>query len=461
MMVAKTSFEKIVNNFARLLRDTDVATLDDSILSESLLGKPDPSRMITHSLTNDRYISMDKRKYRTLAKQIHDVYPGQLSDKLIHDGVLEIAIQLNEASPKGVNPASVTPLVADFIQHLEQEIRDLVVLVLVDGLDMNIKEPVALGPAVLIPYTPASDYAKAVQWEQDLRERDTVKYPCLRFEGLGHIDRVVETAITSATTSLDIFRLYRASWFRDQLPAGATQKRIGLRIPSAREITKVYVLNADLSVFQVAMFPQHFDSYPFDDYHLNRMKRLGLEVINGMFADPDASQGDKALRVRRAIHWFAKGTHADSLADSFLMYAIAVEALLSQGRNSQEGYSNRVAGLIARDITFWGAMEVSRKFASRVVSHEPSALFQAIAERTRELFEFRNRIAHGHETTGDMDEDDKLIDFESITRCAILSFAMGPWASLNDYVAWLNDSLTIRFLPRADLQRHLPLHQGQ
>jgi hypothetical protein len=134
-----------------------------------------------------------------------------------------------------------------------------------------------------------------------------------------------------------------------------------------------------------------------------------------------------------------------------MFYSISVEALLSEGRTSQNTYSNWMAALVSQDseTTIYplnGAR--SKQFSKKL--HEAkdiSEKFLVVKEHCLKLFDYRNDIAHGAILDKNI-ESVILLDLETLSRNTILAFLNGPWHSIKEFKEWYEQSTWIEFSPR-------------
>lgn len=441
-MLSEPLFTKILNAFSALARSGRLIPIDDHEKE-----RRDRSRFLIDCPHDKPWLSINIEKYNRIVSLLSCAYPNQLSDEQI-DKLLRSTIRpLLDVGSSAFKPIDIRSGLTEGLQQIQSEICECTLMLFVDGLIMNTPHEVQLGSVSIHPFHLDTDYARILQVECERANVEVLpRHPYFKFQGKGHIDRLVSIANQEADTALNIFRLFNASWYCDKGPHVAFPKQISVFVASARNVRKIYAFNSDGQQISSHMKPQHFNPFVLEQRTIKHMQRLGLDKINQLVSDPVYNNDDKAKRIRYSIHWFAKGTDADSLADSFLMYAIAAEALLSEGRTSQETYARRMAGLLARDHKYRSGPFSSQLNEPRNVI-DPNEWFVAFNDRLIDLFGFRNRIAHGLETSGEPQHIGKLVDFEAFTRGAILSFASGSWHTLSEYTEWLDSSLNTRFEP--------------
>jgi hypothetical protein len=152
---------------------------------------------------------------------------------------------------------------------------------------------------------------------------------------------------------------------------------------------------------------------------------------------------DTAGRLLRAINWFGKASTTSSVAESFLLYAVAAESLLSEGHTPKETYAKRIAALITRhDIEViypWGGY-LSSGFRKKLDdASSKNDRVTIINDRVIELFTYRNDVAHGMVLEDEIDPIN-LLDLETLARNSILSFVDGGWDTLGQFKTWMNQN---------------------
>jgi len=441
-VIRKKLFEKILNEFTALARSGRLVSKDNHEAE-----RRNRIRYIIDCPDNQPWLSIDVEKYNRIVPPLEQAFPKQLADKQVQELVVAVVRPLLDAGKEDFKPIDIKDGLAERLSIVEGELQEYTMMLIVDGLTMKHPCEVRLGSLSLHPYQEGTGYAQILQAEQERRKKEIiVKLPYLKFQRKGNIDRLTAVANEEAGIALSIFRLFNASWHGDKNPPLGSPKRIGVYIASERDVRNIHTINSDGVYIASHMTPQHFEPFVLDENKIKSMELLGLDTINQLMSDSTSDDNDKSRRIRYAIHWFAKGTDAETLTDSFLMYAIAAEALLSEGRTSQEIYAQRIAGLLARDRQYRTG-PFSGQLPEPQKPFDPNAWFITIRARIVELFDFRNRIAHGSETSGEAQHISNLVDFESCTRGAILSFASGPWQSITEYSEWLDSSLTTVFEP--------------
>lgn len=258
-----------------------------------------------------------------------------------------------------------------------------------------------------------------------------------------HNGRAHVTARTLGEEALDILRLFRGCYYLD-VHNRAMPRQMGLYgslvVHSHRPVFSVLENhNIDETWPGWSINVKNFEPFIVDDRALSAIKTYGLDLVNTCFAQPTPGQASSLQgRLRRAARWFSKATTASSIADSFLMLAIAIESILSEGRTTKETYAERIAGLVTPkdDFGIYPPGLVARQLAGTLKQQNKESRFATIQQRVVELFEIRNRIAHGNLEDDDVNPLD-LIDFETIARATILSFVLGGWSSLADFKHWL------------------------
>lgn len=429
-------FVKFVNVFVSVVRSGTL--LPEAEIQRHLRDRTRFAISIPHDGPS---VTIDLRRYDTLVQLLEHAYPDQLDERVIQHTLADLIRNILTGQEPVITPAALEPAARQLLAEITRDLRNHRALVVVDGLHLNEAVSLPLGACTLRTLDQTHEVPLIQHLEQRREVPDLGSQPVLEVQMFGHTARVVSNARSAAETAIDIFRLFNASWHRDRPPYVPSRRRIGLHLAQVRELEKIYTIDDQLTVAASHWYPQHYDSYSLGRYESERMQRLGLEQVNQLTMVPLERVDDKAQRIRRAIHWFAKGTYANSIADSFLMYSIAAEALVADGRSSQPTNAHRIAGLLSRSNTYLNMVPFSQVVVDDLMrAFQPHRRFAIISVRLQSLFKFRNRVAHGQEMTGEQDVIAELIDMETFTRGAILAFSVSPWNNLAEYADWLHAS---------------------
>jgi hypothetical protein len=361
----------------------------------------------------------------------------------------------------------VAEALSRYLRELEEGIKCYTIYVPINGLEVNSTTGVKIGRSILLSNTEDSEMRRLAQRTKeklggnaenlaDLATTFEEATSFVKAEICAHHRRAIERAKEITEETLDVLRLYLGSFYLDiyRKPRTPSQMGVAGTLPHRKGSRVLTVRTGGYVEKQVpgASFEfEHYEPYSLTAEVIREMKGLGLSTLNSYLPCIDeASRGSAELRLYRAMSWFSKGTTASKVADSYLMYAIAAESLLSEGRTPQETYATWIASLVTRDgdrfvYPLGGAISVS--LADRLKSAGSlSKRFSVIRERAIELFAYRNDIAHGQI----LDEESNpinLLDFETLVRNCILSFLVDNWESFADFKGWVQASTTLGFAP--------------
>ncbi|NLG49982.1 MAG: hypothetical protein GX552_07730 [Chloroflexi bacterium] len=397
-------------------------------------------------------------------------FPGKTDRKLVHKLLLKTAKEWIEAGHQISEQAELKRLGIQFIAAVESEINDWVVYLPVQGLEGSLPGDISLGACQLFQNTIGGELDLAIRGIEEyvdvggtaeaLTMNDLSRTAPFFFRVCvtAHTGRAVQNARGEAGLALSVLRLFVASYYRDRhlqglprdmglagtIPRGESSPALYLRdnIPLDKQYAGVQTEGRGSFAYEV-------DFPGFVRANGSRLAQINAQIISSRRGIATSL----GRRLELAITWFAKGTSASSIAESFLMYAIAIEALLSQGRTSQHEYALRIAALVLRcgedqnPFAPYGGL-VSSQLHDRLLGHtDLSIRFDKLVERIDSLFDYRNQIAHGRMSEDELDAME-LVDFETLVRCSLISFVDGGWRSVDEFAHWLGASLGHRFTPQ-------------
>lgn len=379
---------------------------------------------------------------------IERMFPGQVDRKPVRRHLQESITDWIEEGRDPGNSAQMEKAAARFLDDVERDIKDRLVFIPIDGLRGSYPDGLQLGRCELFHNSRHSELRRLLEADRKrlpaLEDYTAVEKASafLRVRLTAHIEQARRQAVQEARLALNVLRLFIGSYVLD------VYRR---KIPRCMGLLGTLPTGSFDVVFDVHLGVPVEDQYPGSSVSIkhcrpfelspgagNRLVDNGLERINQLVCDAGlASKGSINLRLLRAINWFGKATTADSMADSYLLYAIAAESLLSEGRTGKESYGNRIAALVTREEDSYPVyhQRISLEFDKELERH-PIEHFRVVKERVVELFYIRNGVAHGR-LLGDEIEPSDLIDLETLVRCSILSFVLGGWGSLAEYRDWL------------------------
>lgn len=417
-----------------------------------------------------RFFSSDDDDYRTLhvrRKEIvrildllERVYPEKTDPKLVDKLLLNAATEWIEAGHQMIDQAELEQLANQFIVDVASEIKDWVVYMPVEGIEGTCKQPLPLGTCSLHENKPGSELEQHISRLEEFWKINDPKIIdaflkessfFLKIHVAAHPGKAMKIARNEAELGLNVLRLFVASYVRDRFQR-TIPRDMGLvgTVPGGEHSLVLY---ATADILPDEQYPggkfEVRDSlaYEVDFEKLRRIHGDRLGRINARILSSREGRSDcVGRRLALAISWFGKGTSANSIVESFLMYAIAIEALLSQGRTSQHEYARRMAALVLRcrddRNPFYpcGGTVSSQSLAKLLVQEDVGCRSDRLTKRIESLFKYRNAIAHGRKSEDELGAME-LFDFETLVRCSLISFVDGGWRSLKEFTDWMKASL--------------------
>lgn|GEM_PF-3011404 len=381
------------------------------------------------------------------------LYPSQTHRKTVSDLLTDATKAWLEAGANKNDQPTLEAAARQFLTQVEERIRSLVVLVPIEGLEANFSEDVEIARCRLSSNSPRSQLMLAIsQARERVHRNEESPVPAEQASAYfsvavqSHFGRALKRAGAEVELALNVIRLYRASFYFD-IHNRSVPRQMGI-VGTRHEgrYGSMYVLRGGHPVedqspgFQESF--RHVDSYEINNAVIKSMRAHGLDRINKLLTTAASGGGGETSRsLLRAIDWFGKATTAMSMAESFLMYVISIEALLSRGdRTPKESYAERIAALVTRQddvVVFPVDGYLSRPFSQTLKSAaNQSARRARVYDRAVKLFGIRNDIAHGAKVEAEIDTVD-LLDCETLIRNAILSFVDGGWDTLADFKKWM------------------------
>lgn len=450
--------QKIINAFKGLITTYKlVPTLPKNTDIDSKYKAS--GRYFSNEKDGDLELYHRDKPFLIVLELVTKLYSGQtdrnLTSRLIRD-------TLNDWITEGKNftePSHLEEVCKEFFDKVEANIKNRLVFLPIEGLEFNSSESLSLGDCQLYKNDKNSDFMKVIQQDKrrsskgskkevEIEKKWTDKVKSyFTYKTIAHSGKAMEQGVEKANIALNILRLYISSYYFNENKR-AVVRRMGLYGSMQ--------LGERSHIFYIDPYKSIEDQYPGtkqssviqESFKINRefikyMKANGLDRINRLaqLLGSKHSEEDVARRFMRAIAWFGKATSAKSLADSYLMYAIAIEALLSEGRTSKETYSVRIASLITCDSDESFICPVGGYVSSEFKKQLQDAKtlkdrFDIVREKVLKLFSYRNQIAHGAVLDNEV-KDVNLLDFETIVQNAILSFAKKEWPTFGDFKAWI------------------------
>ena len=408
----------------------------------------------------------EDKSFSRILEFVDRLFPGQTDNKLVSRLLRD---SLTDWITKGKNPQTQIELEKhglDFIDAIKREIKPRLVFLPIEGLEFKNNSSLTLGNCTLFNNHADSNF-KQILLQDRKRAKKEEEPPenhwpnrvksYLTYEGMGTSNRATERGIEEANLALNILRLFISSYYHDENDRNIV-RRMGFS-GSLRHKERMRVFHIDPTLPLEEQFPGSRESitsqrnFEIDKQFKDYIEINGLKYINSSIQSLGLNfEGDDiARRLVRTISWFAKATSAKSIADSYLMYAIAIEGLLSEDRTPQETYATQMSALIAcqkEDCLIYplgGYLSID--FANELKSSSSlNERFSIIRKRTLDLFSYRNRIAHGAVMDHEISHSN-LLDFETIARNSILAFVNNEWQTFGEFKSWVHKSVGYDFTP--------------
>lgn len=425
-------------------------------------------RYFTETETQEQLeLFYEVKSCKRLIELFERAYPEQIDPKLLirHllDSLSDWIIEGNERDDQHALEKAAEQL----IMKVQAEIKKRLMFVPLEGLEVEGITNLELGNVVLYTHEPNSLLSTLLQQRrtryQSFDKGDSEFFKNVKAfvtcEVVGQPNQAIQKAIAETQTALNILRFYLASnYVHEQSDDLVARMGIAGNLNTDEQL-KVFYIDAEMP--SEGQFPGSTErrklhrSFTLTIEQAESMRNLGLTKINEAFRSLNTceSPSDLSRRLTRAITWFAKGTSARSIVDSFLMYAIAIEGLLSENRTSKETYATQMAALVTcsetEDLICPIGGLISSDFAKQL--RKATTLndrFNIIRNHISELFDYRNKIAHGAVLENEV-EKKNLLDFETLVRNAILSFLKNNWNTLGEFKDWVHKSTRLDFVPRA------------
>ena len=403
--------------------------------------------------------------HQRICKILGQLFPGQIDNKLVLKLLIDATTRWIEAGNDPTDQSKLEQAGQEFIVMVREKIRPFLIFLPVEGLKIDSTKCVTLGRCKLQVHDRKSNlfqileqdktrWKKEASKESGISKRVKAYFTC---EITGPPQKALDRGIEEANLALSMLRLYISFYYFHEYQDDIVY-RMGLAGSlNFNEKIRVFYINPNESI--VNQFPgfreqrKIYKELEIDDELIEHMEENGLERLNKLFQSLDLNRSgdDVARRLLRAVTWFAKGTNARSIADSFLMYAIAIEGLLSEDRTPQETYATQIAALVTTDkdqLIYPVGGYISIQFAKQLKEAESlNTKYNLVRNRVLDLFNYRNRIAHGAILEDEVNTIN-LLDFETLAKNTILSFVSGGWESFSAFKGWINKSVRYDFIPQ-------------
>jgi len=404
-----------------------------------------PLQLFVYRLAHDRVINL-----------LEELFPDQIDASFSSQKLMESLNAWIQSGHEETDISSIELFASEFIETIASSIRDFTVYVPLYGIKLHDPRALDLGKCALLMNGYGSELRRLLDEKRDslIVPEEMIK-PIERAPAFlkstvrAHFKRAIQNAKLHAELSCHILLLLIGSYYFDRHRnlLGARQFSIGASLLDGGDRV-FYSLYEDDRTGETRLggsldFARH-DLFEIDYNRIKIFKRLHLDRINVFMREgPHGDSSSIAKRIFLAITWFAKAASASSVSESFLCNAIALEALLSEGRTPQSTYASYIASLATRgtdDHLFPYPQPMSKEFANALHHSQTAAQrFESVRNRALELLRYRNRIAHGLEPHDGCDPVSQL-DFEMLVRSAILSFIDGDWMDLAEFRKWENSN---------------------
>ena len=381
---------------------------------------------------------------------IQEIYEGLTNPKQVRHTLLNVTENWLIENGDETDIPSIKNAMESFLKSLQEEIKPQTYYVLISGLTCT--QNVQIGACTLTPIKDSPLEKLIARGAQkfgsaydlgSLNSSDS--YFSVRVSGQNKT--AIDIALEEVQLSLNIIRLFLSSYFMDENDRSIVH-RFG--------ITGTFLADEDRIVYSENL-EQPEDKRGIGLDHSKRIvqktlfhtpenqKRVadlgGLTLVNRILTERFTN--DLVPRLLKAILWFGKGSSTRKVADSYMMYAISVECLFSEGRTSENRYSQYVSALTALDseaLIHPIQWRLSPTFAENL--RQASSLKErqlVVKKRFDELFRIRNHVAHGKIFDDEIQQDD-LVDFETLVRGTILQYIDHNWGSFKLFKQWFKNN---------------------
>ncbi len=391
--------------------------------------------------------------YFRLLDLVARFFPDQTDNKFVSECLTEAITEWIEGCYDINDQTHLEQAAIDFLKRVEQNIHTSIVLIPIEGLIYERQNELQLAQCQLCCNSSDSDLKKAIRQN---KETTLITQPSLermsaffRVKLAGHFHRTIQNSKDEVELSLNVLRLFIGSYYFDIYRQRSSPKFMGIMgtLHSERSESNVFLIQPDMPIEE--QNPGFLEQYAYrKSFKLNEKTWKTLENskilqrINQVLCSMQMDKLGISGRLLRALGWFGKASKAGNIVESYLMYAIAVESLLSEGRTSKETYAKRIAALTTRNSNkgiYPQGGHISPEFGEKLEKTMGSDRFIVVRDRVETLFNYRNDIAHGM-VLGDEIESLNLLDLETLVRNAILSFIDGNWDSLNQFTVWMKEN---------------------
>jgi hypothetical protein len=445
-----TSLDGVLKGFLRTL-DLKPLKSDQGWTSGDYFG----TMRFFESDGDDRQLYYRKQELHRFIDKLSILYPDQIDKRFASHLLVDLACEWIENGYQVEDQDIVTELLSGYLHEIEENIKTYSVYIPISGLKLGSNSSIRVGQLTLRDNIKDSEMGCVIQRARYVNESVKKAPAFAKLSVLAHRRHAMEKAKEIAEETLDVLRLYLGSHYYD-IYANSRSMGITGTLPG-QGVTEVYYTDSEKPLDnQIPGCLSTRDAqlpYELADGAVKSLNALGLSRLNSLFEDVEETNLSKSteLRLYRAVSWFSRGTTASKIAESYLMYAIAAEALLSEGRTPKADYAKWIAGLVTRgeeQLVYPVGGGLSKAFLNRIKNDDNvSERFNTVRKHVIGLFGYRDNIAHGQILDQDIDPLN-LLDFETLVRNSILSFLIADWEAFDDFKQWFEESAHLHFSPK-------------
>jgi hypothetical protein len=396
---------------------------------------------------------------------LEEIFPSEIDRDKAQQALFEKLDEWITSDPSDPSDQLITnieSLGTTLVREIGSEIHRLVVYIPLYGINLEINDRIQIGNCILQRNNADSDFSKLVKKasEKEKIPKEAIELleatpAVLSFHSNAHLKRAIINAKEEAELSCHILMLFFGSYYYNTYQSPRHPKRLSVGAPIFKHRDDIFLaaleedpLNPDRTGWQQEFSGQQSFLISRDSYEL--MVSLGLERINRLIQEASsANAGEMSRRIKLAITWFGKSCSAGTIAESFIDNAIAIEALLTQGRTPQSKYAEDISMLVAREeeAGLYPMMQPISKDFSRPLfgAKDLRKRREVVRDRAQKLLSYRNQIVHGN-LQFDLCDPLQQLDFEALVRNSILSFISGSWNTLRDFTIWKSSSEVTNWL---------------
>ena len=334
-------------------------------------------------------------------------FPDQTDNKFVSECLTEAITEWIEEGYDVNDQTRLEQAAISFLTRVEQNIRTLIVIIPIVGLIYVRQKELQLARCRLCCNSFDSDLKKAIRQHKEVifNTQSSLEEVSafFRVKLEGHPNRTIQNGKDDVELSLNVLRLFVGSYYFDIFRQGSSPKLMGIigTLPSASLESNVFFIQPDIPI--EVQNPGFLEQYGYHKpFKLNEKTWEALEnspILKSIkFFVPYKRVSWVFLGVSDA-GWFGKASKASNIGESYLMYAIAIESLLSEGRTFKETYAKQMAALTTRNSNKGNCPQgghTSPEFGEKLEKTINSDRFIVVKDRVEKyLLTYRNDIAHG------------------------------------------------------------------